>query len=310
MLAITGTIRYFRPLAPVDSKPQPDTCGEKAPARLLFFCSGEIRCATKFLLPHKPNVWCELPSELVTKPESGFSCAEARTDASPRIGFPGEINLPAWLQNQAVRNQQFVLSLQAGFRPSGRTNVSGSLDFKKGRRQPLNPNRCPRLSGAGAEILTYSCNKVPPAGKGATVKQMSFRLVDTPPLAFALCAKPKTVHISADPAYVVPTYGAFLVVVPPFQMVKQQKVVHLTIVSSVSCDVRKCCSSVFVSQHRYRCQWLLRPWRGCRGLLSKRVRRPGYQNQSEQIQETYGMHYSSTRTSLIIPASMCNKRWQ
>src|SRR5688572_67947 len=93
-----------------------------------------IRGRPVFALADEAYIWRDFTPQLVTQAQRDFARRQPWADASRSIRLAVPVQLELRLKDQPLRDQKFVLALEAGRGPSAVGEISGGLQREAMRR--------------------------------------------------------------------------------------------------------------------------------------------------------------------------------
>ncbi|MNL26965.1 hypothetical protein D3C87_1485290 [compost metagenome] len=167
-----------------------------------------------------------------------------------RVVLAVEVKLRGRLQDETVGQQDVVVALQSHGALTAFTDECRRLGFEVVQRHALHAQRGPGLRGSGFEVLADAADHVPPWTDRMAPKRLDFSIFGLAVGAFAFGTQPKTIDVATDPAGQIPSQGAAVVGVLPFEFVGKEERVERGVMYGMTAMAAEDGSTVGVGQCR------------------------------------------------------------
>src|SRR5690242_2553024 len=167
----------------------------------------EVGSATETLSPHDTDVGCELASNFIAQAQAYFDVGQAGADAALRIVLAIDVSFQPRLQYQSLRQQFFVLELDARCSAATLPDVERGLGLEPVRCQPFDAERGPSATWSDAEIVPHPNLRVPVRRDCVIPQRFRAQLLQLAIGTIALELQPQLVEVTAVPGLPVDGHG-------------------------------------------------------------------------------------------------------
>src|SRR3546814_869571 len=201
-------------------EPDSHTCDEEEVVHALPFVAREIRCFSELPLPLHADIGCELADKFVSQPKPDLDIVDAAADAELTDLLNREIDLGSGLQNEALRDQEVVLGLQARGNIAFIGNERRAVNLKEIGHQTLQSQDQMPAFRIRPEVVAEAGLDVEPRRDGAAPTRLHLGFLELlAKTALALGLDPQLVDVAAIPALRIPEIAVPAIMDTCFELV-------------------------------------------------------------------------------------------
>ena len=147
-------------------EPEPDAGHRGDRASFATAGTGEACSISKPARPRQAHAWRELAPHFIAQPQAIFEVGQAGAGRMLWVAFAVKVCAQLRLEDQALREQDFIAYVEAGRDCASGTLVSGGLGLEPIRRQPLHAKRQPVSGIARTCVVPYADLRTPERRNG------------------------------------------------------------------------------------------------------------------------------------------------